>query len=351
MLKIREDKWLEWCATFNAHISLSELWKKLRKATGNLPISPAHPQPIQEANRLAEHFAERSFGHNEPVTQLQIQGIALQWVNVYKYLAIWIDRCLKFDTEINYLRNRIGKRVNMMRAMTGPKTMRYRLLTHGSEGQWAKLQVAQNNAMRAIVKAPMWKKIENLHMETGLTSLQTRAERLTACVATKLITRTRESDIKNGLLQALNLNRDLLCAADAVNRLKLKDTILSKGPDTMSPDYSTPAPWESPPAVFNILQTGTRMADCNPRELRQIAERNMKALTPHNSTVYYTDGSVETTSTKAGTAFTIEGGNTSIWRTSDGCSTLQVELAAILGALRHASINSQQGVVIHIDSR
>ncbi|KAG7162423.1 hypothetical protein Hamer_G007958, partial [Homarus americanus] len=97
--------------------------------------------------------------------------------------------------------------------------------------------------------------------DTGLTSLQTRAERLTACFATKLITRAREGDIKNGLLRALNLNRDvfnkktwLLCAADAVNRLKLKDTILSKGPDTMSPDYSTPA-------VFNILQTGTRRAD------------------------------------------------------------------------------------------
>ncbi|KAG7164174.1 hypothetical protein Hamer_G014310 [Homarus americanus] len=111
-------------------------------------------------------------------------------------------------------------------------------------------------------------------METGLTSLQTRAERLTACFATKLITRAREGDIKNGLLRALNLNRDvfnkktwLLCAADAVNRLKLKDTILSKGPDTMSPDYSTPAPWESPPAIFNILQTGTRKADCNPHEL------------------------------------------------------------------------------------
>ncbi|KAG7174272.1 hypothetical protein Hamer_G003193, partial [Homarus americanus] len=75
-------------------------------------------------------------------------------------------------------------------------------------------------------------------------------------------------DIKNGLLRALNLNRDvfnkktwLLCAADAVNRLKLKDTILSKGSDTMSPDYGTPAPWGSPPAVFNILQTGTRKAD------------------------------------------------------------------------------------------
>ncbi|KAG7163932.1 hypothetical protein Hamer_G014375 [Homarus americanus] len=77
----------------------------------------------------------------------------------------------------------------------------------------------------------------------------TRTERLTACFATKLITGARESDIKNGLLRALNLNRNvfnmktwLLSASDAVNLLKLKDTILSKGPDTMSPDYSIPAP-------------------------------------------------------------------------------------------------------------
>ncbi|KAG7154797.1 hypothetical protein Hamer_G018530 [Homarus americanus] len=129
----------------------------------------------------------------------------------------------------------------------------------------------------------------------------------------------RESDIKNGLLRALNLNRDvfnkktwLMCAADAVNRLELKDTILSKGPDTMSPDYSTPAPQHP---IFNILQTGTRKADSIPHELRQVAERNMKALTPHNSAVYYTDGYVEPTSTKAGAALTIEGGNTSLWRT------------------------------------
>ncbi|KAG7166728.1 hypothetical protein Hamer_G010379 [Homarus americanus] len=160
--------------------------------------------------------------------------------------------------------------------------------------------------MRVIVKAPMWTKIENLHIETGLTSLQTRAERLTACFATKLITRARECDIKNGLLRSLNLNRDvfnkkkwLLCSADTVNRVKLKDTILSKGPDTMSPDYSTTVPWESAPTVCNILQTGTRKADCKPHELRQVAERNMKALTPHNSTVYYTVGSVEPTSKKA----------------------------------------------------
>ncbi|KAG7176703.1 putative RNA-directed DNA polymerase from mobile element jockey-like 87, partial [Homarus americanus] len=50
--KIREDKWLEWCATFNAHTNLSELWRKLRIATGKLPRAPARTQPLQEANRL-----------------------------------------------------------------------------------------------------------------------------------------------------------------------------------------------------------------------------------------------------------------------------------------------------------
>ncbi|KAG7156037.1 hypothetical protein Hamer_G020202 [Homarus americanus] len=76
-----------------------------------------------------------------------------------------------------------------------------------------------------------------------VSSLKTRTERLTACFATKLITSARESDIKNGLLRALNLNKVafnkktwLFCAADAVNRLELNKTILSKRPDTMSPD-------------------------------------------------------------------------------------------------------------------
>ncbi|KAG7172010.1 putative RNA-directed DNA polymerase from mobile element jockey-like 51 [Homarus americanus] len=264
--------------------SLSELWRKLKIATGKLHRAPVHPQPLQEANRLAEHFAERSSSAQlPPEMRLHLQQVQLERKVV-----------------------------------------------------WEKLEVAQNNAMRVTVD-------KNLKLTHGDST-----ERLTACFATKLITRARESDIKNGLLRALNLNRDvfnkktwLLGAAGTVNRLELKNIILSEGPDTMSPDYSTPAPWEFPPAVFNILATGTRKADCNPHEIRQVAERNMKALTPHNSTEYYTDGSVEPTSTKAGAAFTIEGGNTSLWRTSDGCSTLQVELAAILGDLRQASINSQ----------
>ncbi|KAG7160464.1 hypothetical protein Hamer_G001723 [Homarus americanus] len=77
--KIREGKWLEWCATFNAHTSLSELWRKLRSATGKLPRVPAHPQPLQEANRWADHFAERSSSAQlPPEIRLHLQQVQLE---------------------------------------------------------------------------------------------------------------------------------------------------------------------------------------------------------------------------------------------------------------------------------
>ncbi|KAG7157441.1 hypothetical protein Hamer_G005877, partial [Homarus americanus] len=68
-----------------------------------------------------------------------------------------------------------------------------------------------------------------------------------------------ESDIKNGLLRALNLNRDVF------NKKKKHGYCAHL--------TLTRAPSESPPEIFNILKTGTRKADCNPHELRQVAER------------------------------------------------------------------------------
>ncbi|KAG7155342.1 putative RNA-directed DNA polymerase from transposon BS-like 6, partial [Homarus americanus] len=60
-------------------------------------------------------------GSNDPGIYLKIEGTVLQWVNVCIYLGIWIDKGLKFDKEIHYLRERMGKRVHTMRVMTGPK--------------------------------------------------------------------------------------------------------------------------------------------------------------------------------------------------------------------------------------
>ena len=74
--RVKEAKWLEWCASFTQHTSLAELWGKLRTATGKRPQQPpAHPQPLQEAERLGEMFMSRGATEQlpPPVRTLQEQ--------------------------------------------------------------------------------------------------------------------------------------------------------------------------------------------------------------------------------------------------------------------------------------
>lgn len=58
----REAKWLGWCEGFDRHTTLTELWPRLRRATGGKTSRlPAHPQPEKEAERRINHFSECSF--------------------------------------------------------------------------------------------------------------------------------------------------------------------------------------------------------------------------------------------------------------------------------------------------
>ncbi|KAK3886587.1 hypothetical protein Pcinc_009235 [Petrolisthes cinctipes] len=55
-LRAKEDKWLEWCATFSQHTSLGQMWRSVRTASGAAPPRPAaHPHPQQEAEK-ARHY-------------------------------------------------------------------------------------------------------------------------------------------------------------------------------------------------------------------------------------------------------------------------------------------------------
>ncbi|KAG7168478.1 hypothetical protein Hamer_G002546, partial [Homarus americanus] len=369
-LKIREDKWLEWCATFNAQTSLSELWRKLRIATGKLPRAPAHPQPLYEANRLAEHFAERSSSAQLPPeirlhlqqSDMQLNKLTLQTVCLLKkksegpgkqaktpLLAVMLSTHYGQQANSRHLRKeqtlflfpnlmilRISDQYHKQHASAKPPKG---WSLHDSSGKLDNFSTIFLDSPKVSALHTVWPLSWDKLAIVVFLDLENAFELANAqAIVTTLARKGFKGCLLVWIVDYLQ-NRTARVTSDPVNRLKLKDIILSKGPDTMSPDYSTPAPWESPPAVFNILQTGTRTADCSPHELRQVAERNTKALTPHNSTVRF----CRDHSTKAGAAFTIEGGNTSLWRTSVGCSTLQVERAAILGALRHASINSQQG--------
>ena len=72
---IKTNKWLEWCAQLNQYTNISQLWQWLKRVSGKrTPKQPTHPQPKQEAERLAESFAIRSASNQLPPSTIEMQN-------------------------------------------------------------------------------------------------------------------------------------------------------------------------------------------------------------------------------------------------------------------------------------
>ena len=63
---ICHDKWLEWCASLNENPLIGNLWCDLRRIAGKRTAIHKHPQPFEEANKLAQVFAGRTSSENFP---------------------------------------------------------------------------------------------------------------------------------------------------------------------------------------------------------------------------------------------------------------------------------------------
>ena len=74
LTNIRTEKWMEWCAQISQHSTLAQIWKFLKMVSGKYSKCEAiHPNPEQEAERLANKFAERTKTSNLPLETQQLQ--------------------------------------------------------------------------------------------------------------------------------------------------------------------------------------------------------------------------------------------------------------------------------------
>ena len=135
--RVREAKWLEWCAGFNQHTRLAELWAKLRTASGKRPHRPpAHPQPLQEAERLADMFAARGASDQLPAP---VRGLQAR-LRPAREAAITAARARPDITDQPFTHQELVLAKKVRDTATGADGVTYTMLAHaGASGEAAVL--------------------------------------------------------------------------------------------------------------------------------------------------------------------------------------------------------------------
>ncbi|KAK3886540.1 hypothetical protein Pcinc_009313 [Petrolisthes cinctipes] len=163
-LRAKEDKWLEWCATFSQHTSLGQMWRSVRTASGAAPPRPAaHPHPQQEAERLATTFTSRGSSDQLPLhtrrTQQQLQPHRDEAIREAMEVADMTDRPFSLQ-ELQQAKRR-GRDT-----ATGADGVPYSMLAHaGPAGDTAlekcqdlglKISAEKTRAMMLKAADPAW---------------------------------------------------------------------------------------------------------------------------------------------------------------------------------------------------
>ncbi|MEL6802231.1 MAG: reverse transcriptase domain-containing protein, partial [Bacteroidota bacterium] len=311
-----------------------------------------------------------------PVRPLTIQGQNILWTEKTTYLGIIIDSKLTFDPQLKHLRARAKTRLAPLRSMSSLRqgchenllkkfyTATIRSLVDYAapafvnlkQTQKTYLEVAQNEAMRTILGAPMWTRICNLQMETGLPPLSARIESMNTSTTAKMMMSSRPSVTKTRVRHNLQLHPDIptpktytgyLCTQIKATNMAITHT--QTQPDTPHTNYTCPAPWASPSIQFHITKLPSSKRLCSPEAMLQAAEAAIQSLESPDSVTFFTDGSVDPETGRCGSAV-YSSHHSNSWRVSDNCSTLQTELMAIKQALHLSSNTDKQTIIIHTDS-
>lgn len=307
-----------------------------------------------------------------PEGNLRIQDTDIEWVQKHQCLGIHFDYRLSFKPQVEYLKERMATRINAMKGMTALSSgADYDVLrsyyVHAVRSlidyssialvglnptELHALQVQQNKAMRLIVGAPIWTKLSNLQVETGIAPVEARITKNVAAATAKLLTTPGYPLTRSRLRTAAAQGEQF----DTTRWTRKANTALSSSglryvgaldEDTACEGYTEPPPWTENHTVYSCKLPEAPRDDTVRRRIH--GELQIARLTINDAAVFYTDGSVDEDG-RSGAAF-IYNGEQFLTRLSDGCSSMQAEMVAIQQATAHATTLPNTDIIIHTDSQ
>nr|XP_027223265.1 uncharacterized protein LOC113815374 [Penaeus vannamei] len=316
-----------------------------------------------------------NIGPSRPFHLLTIQGQNIDWVEKAKCLGHFFSERNHEKDQLDYLKQRIQSRILAMRKLTstrigaGYKILRtfytqairsiidfsaLSLLTLSSD-LLIKLEKIQNEAMRIILGAPRWTRLENLRIETNLCSLRLRTLQITSSYMAKSLSSTKPLPFKQRIQTLLTRPIDTILSTGwhfqvvlAIKASGISHQLVHRTPTQRHPLFKAEPPWNPLILRTNILRLPKKKVNCSQEILNKIAiQVNSKAA--KDQLAIFTDGSVNQISGHSGASIhcTFQ---TSSWRLSDYCSTLQTELFAIDKALTLAISTNHKEINIYTDS-
>ncbi|KAK8390652.1 hypothetical protein O3P69_010393 [Scylla paramamosain] len=307
-----------------------------------------------------------------PEGNLRIQDTDIEWVQKHQCLGIHFDYRLSFKPQVEYLKERMDTRINAMKGMTALSSgADYDVLrsyyVHAVRSlidyssialvglnptELHALQVQQNKAMRLIVGAPIWTKLSNLQVETGIAPVEARITKNVAVATAKLLTTPGYPLTRSRLRTAAAQGEQF----DTTRWTRKANIALSSSglryvgaldEDTACEGYTEPPPWTENHTVYSCKLPEAPRDDTVRRRIH--GELQIARLTINDAAVFYTDGSVDEDG-RSGAAF-IYNGEQFLTRLSDGCSSMQAEMVAIQQATAHATTLPNTDIIIHTDSQ
>ena len=306
--------------------------------------------------------------------KLILQGCQLEYVDIYKYLGVYVGGNRGRDMMLQYLITSCKTRLRPLKAMafgckgTSVAVLRQMYIAYIRSvidyaapaliclpnSKLAKLETIQNEAMRIILGCPITASVSNMQVELGLIPLSERIREINTMIGVKALRDDRDTIPKMELLNALGTEQVdgrkwiSITAKDIIHYNIIDCGLASKVQGQALP------PWECQSANIVIDRPPYKKSDMAPYELKpkyQAAiEESIKS--EDYTDQLYCDGSLSNETGRAGAAVTLMNEGhfdprfDTMVRLQDWSSSTQAELMAILLALKHINRRCNNALII-----